>query len=155
MDIRKKAVEPRATLHLKDSADELMYDAKLDAAGNPVLDADNNEVPDLDKPVRVHIFSPGSKQYARANAAKQNRMMEKLRKKGKINETAQQQAEEQAEFLSAVTEGWDNMTFGDSTLTGEALSKAIYSEPSIGFIAEQVGKYLGDWGNFTPTAPKG
>ena len=33
-------------------------------------------------------------------------------------------------------------------LTGEALYKAVYSDVSIGFIAEQVAKHLSDWSNF-------
>ena len=135
MDIRKFSVEPTGRLHLRDAADQLMY----------AEDADGK--PDPTKPIAVNLYGPGSKQYARAQAQQQNRMVDKLKRKGKTDQTADQKAEEAAEFLSGCTAGFENLEYDQ--LQGEALAKAVYMDPSIGFIAEQVGKHLGDWGNFS------
>lgn len=147
MDIRKFAVNPTTRLHLRDAADELMYLAKLDASGAPEKDEHGAEVPDLAKPIAVNLYGPGSKQYSQAQAANSNRMIDKLKRKGKTNQSAAEKAEEQAEFLSACTASWENMEY--DKLQGDFLSKAVYTDITIGFIAEQVGKHLGEWGNFT------
>ena len=127
MDIRTKAVHATSTLHLRDAADELLYDG--------------------DKPVTVTIYGPGSKQFAKAQAAQQNRMLDMLKRKGKTEQTAEQKRAEQAEFLTDCTAEFGNMTYGD--LTGAAMSHAVYSDIEIGFIADQVAKHIGDWANFS------
>ena len=134
MDIRKFAVEESATLELLSAADEL-------------LTGDDGQA------MTVTLNGPGSKHYARAQAARQNRMIDKLKRKGKADQSAEDKAREQAEFLSGCTKEFSaNIEY--EGLTGEALFKAVYADQSIGFIAEQVEKYLGDWGNFTKGSPK-
>lgn len=130
MDIRKFAVEPTGRLHLRDANDELMY-------------ADG----DLSKPMVINGYGPGSKNYANAQAGQQNRMIDKLKSKGKANQTAEQKANEVAEFLADCTVSFENIEHGG--LTGRDLSMAVYSDISIGFVAEQFNKWLGDWGNFS------
>lgn len=134
-DIRKHAVEETSVLHLRDANDELMYDEGPDGQ------------PDLTKPRRVVVFGPGSKPYAKAQAANSNKMVDKLKKKGKTDQTAAEKAAEQADFLAACTKAMENIEY--EQLTGEALFKAVYADTSIGFIAEQVNKHLGDWANFS------
>ena len=133
MDLRKIAVDETSTLHLTDASDNLLYEGK-------------------DKPVTVTVYGPGSKAYAKAQAARNNRMMDKLRKKGKAEMTAEQTAIENADFLAACTVSMDNIDY--DKLTGEALFKAVYSDTSIGFIAEQVNKHLSEWSNFLSKALK-
>lgn len=130
MDIKKYAVTPTSKLHLRDANDELMYadDAKA-------------------LPISVNLYGPGSKQYARAQAAQNNRMIDKLKRKGKSDQTAEQRAAEAAEFLSDCTESFENLEY--DTLADRALAIAVYSDVSIGFIADQVAKHIGDWANFT------
>lgn len=130
MDIRKFAVEPTARLHLRDAADELMY-------------ADGDQA----QPITVQLYGPGSKQYAKAQAAQHNRMMDKLKRKGKTDQSAEQIAAEKAEFLADCTAGFEHLEY--DALTGDALARAVYADTSIGFIADQVAKHLGDWSNFT------
>lgn len=130
MDIRKKAVSTTSRLHLRDAADELLW-------------ADEEKT----KPVAVTVFGPGSKQYAAAQAKQANRLVNLVRRKGDANQTAEQRKEEQAEFLTACTESFENLEYGD--LKGEALAKAVYSDPTIGFILDQVAKHIGEWGNFS------
>jgi len=133
-DIKRFAIEPTARLHLRDADDELMYSD------------------DKTKPITVNLYGPGSKQYARAQAAQQNRMMDKLKRKGKMEQTAEQKAAEAAEFLSACTESFENMEYDG--LEGDALAKAVYSDIGISFIPDQIGKFLGDYANFTKASTK-
>lgn len=126
MDIRTKAVAPTSVLHLRDAADELMLDNG--------------------KPVTVNLYGPGSKPFANAQATQTNRMLDKLKRKGKTDQTAEQKQIEQAEFLADCTESFGNLTYGD--LTGNAMSLAVYSDIEIGFVADQVAKHIGDWSNF-------
>lgn len=133
MDIRKFAVEPTSRLHLRDASDELMY-------------ADEAKT----LPIAVNLYGPGSKQYAKAQAAQSNRMIDKLKRKGKAEQTAEQIAQEKAEFLADCTESFENMEYDN--LTGSALAKAVYSDILIGFIADQAAKHLGDWSNFTKSS---
>ncbi|MBK7493572.1 MAG: hypothetical protein IPI17_17810 [Nitrosomonas sp.] len=45
-----------------------------------------------------------------------------------------------------MTHSWENIEIDD--LAGAELSLAVYSDRSIGFIADQVTKELNDWSNF-------
>jgi hypothetical protein len=135
MDIKQYAVAATGKLHLRDANDELMY-------------ADG----DLNKPMCVNLYGPGSKQYARAQAAQSNRMIDKLRRKGKSNDTAESRAAESSQFLADCTESFENVEY--EQLTGNALAIAVYSDISIGFIADQVAKYLSDWSNFPNSSIK-
>jgi len=130
MDIKQFAVTQTSRLHLRDAADELMY-------------ADGDQA----KPIAVNLYGPGSKQFARAQAAQQNRMVDKLKRRGKAEQTAEQIASEKAEFLADCTAGFENMEY--DVLTGADLARAVYADTSIGFIADQAAKHIGDWGNFS------
>lgn len=127
MDIRKLAVAQTSKLHLRDANDELLF-----SEGNPVT---------------VTLYSPGTKQYARARTDQSNRMMDKLKRKGKANQTAEQRAEESAQFLADCTESFENIKYDG--LEGKALFKAVYMDNSIGFVVDQVDKHISDWSNFT------
>jgi hypothetical protein len=129
MDIKKFAVEETSTIQLHDAADE------------PLIGDDG-------KPMTWTVYGPGSKPYARAQAAQQNRMIDKLKRKGKTEQTAEEKAREQADFLAGCTKECSSNIEYDG-LDGEALHRAVLSDTSIGFIAEQIGKHLGDWGNFS------
>jgi hypothetical protein len=104
-------------------------------------------------PMTVTVYGPGSKPYARAQAARQNRMVDRLKRKGKADQSAEEKAREQAEFLAGCTKEFSaNIEYGG--LSGEALHKAVYADARIGFIAEQVGAHLSEWGNFSKGSPK-
>ncbi len=134
-DIRKFAVEETATIHLRDGADELMY-------------ADEAQK----KPIRIVVYGPGSKTFAKVQAAQSNRIMERMKRKGKNDQSAADKADETAGFLAGCTKSFENIEY--DKLEGEALHKAVYADTSLGFIADQVNKYLGDWANFTKPATK-
>ena len=80
-------------------------------------------------------------------------MMDNLKAKGKTEQTAEQNIKNTAMFLTEITAGFENMDY-DDTLTGDDLAMAVYSDTSIGFIAENVNKFSGDWANFLPTSTK-
>ena len=131
MDPRKYAVADTTMVLLNDAED------------NPMLDDSGNQA-------AAEIYGPGSAQYAKAVANRNNRTMDRLRKKGKADLTPEQQAAEQAEFLTTCTK---DMHFIEiEGLTGAALFREIYSDKSIGFISDQVNSWLGDWKNFTKPA---
>jgi hypothetical protein len=140
MDIRKFAVEETSTLHLRNASDELMYVEGSDGK------------PDLAKPMKVILYGPGSKPYAKAQARNSNRMIDRLKKKGKTEQTADEKTQETAEFLSDCTKGFENIEYDG--LQGPDLFMAVYTDRSIGFVPEQVNKHLGEWGNFTKGSTK-
>jgi hypothetical protein len=126
MDIRTKAVLQTSKLELRDANDELLQG------------------------VSVTVYGPGSKQYAAAQARQSNRMIDALKKKGKTEQTPEKKAAETAEFLSDVTVSFDGLEYDG--LEGKELAMAVYSDTSIGFIADQVAKHCSDWSNFTRPA---
>jgi len=128
MDVRKFAVEETGVLELRGANDE------------PLIGEDG-------KPMTITGFGPGSKTYAQAQAENQNRMIDKLKRKGKTEQSAADKARELAEFLAACTKEFSANIEYDG-LQGEALFKAVYSDASIGFIAEQFAKWLNDWSSF-------
>ena len=134
-DIRKFAVEETAVLHLKDANDELMYADGADGQ------------PDTNKPMRIKLYGPGSKKYAKVQAANNNKLFTRLKKKGKEDQSAEDKAQESADTLTQLTHSFENISY--DALTGEALHRAVYLDTSIGFIAAQVNAHLNDWANFT------
>lgn len=134
MDIRKFATEPTSTLHLRDAQDEFMY-------------ADGDE----SKPMRVTVYGPGSKVYAKAFAKKNSRLLDRVRSRTKSKASEEELQEEEAEHLASLTKSMENVSYGD--LQGQEMFKAIYADLSIGFIADQVRSHIGEWGNFSPKSP--
>jgi hypothetical protein len=134
MDLRSVAVEETAFLHLRSSKGDLLYEAG-----------------DASKPVGITMYSPGTKIHARAQAAKNSRLMERMKKRGKVDMSAEEAAEENATFLAAVTKEFHFIERDE--LKDEALFKAVYSDVSHGFIAEQAASFQADWGNFSKGSP--
>lgn len=97
------------------------------------------------QPLSVTVYGPGSKAYQRASAARTQRLMDRMAKRGKHKLSADEQLAEQAAFLSACT-----VSFNGWAYKGDAQAfEAAYADPSIGFIADQVAKAIGDWANFS------
>ena len=131
MDIRKLALTPTAVLHLRDANDELIYaDAKQE------------------KPVQIHLYGPGSKQFAAAEARNNRRIMESVGRRGK---SKVDQAELRVDFLVSITDRFENIEY--DKLEGEALFRAVYSDTSLRFIADQVYMFVNEAGNFTKSSP--
>jgi hypothetical protein len=131
MKITALRVQDTAFLHLKDANEELLYEDEKRT-----------------QPVGLTLYGPGSKVYAKANQAKQNKLMDRLKKKGRTDMTPEESAEENATFLAACTAELHYLEPEDGS-TGAAAAKAIYLDQQAGHIAEQAGKFLTDWGNFS------
>lgn len=124
-NIENLAVKDTTEIHLHGPDDELLYD-------------------EAGRPVTITVNGPGTKAYAKAQQAKNKALMEYMRK-GKIRPDST--LEDNAEFLARVTVSFNNFQY--KGMHGYEQFKACYLDASIGFIAEQVNKELGDWSNFT------
>lgn len=139
-DITSAASSSTATHQLKDAEDNLLFTQEGDGR----------------VPVTVTVHGPGSREYKQAEARRSSRQVQRLQKRGKIDISADERIEEDAEFLARITvEFSPNFSYppaGDAT--GYALFKAVYSDVSIGFIAEQVQEFAKDWANFSKGSAK-
>lgn len=115
-----------------------------DAADTPLVDEDG-------KPCMCVVHGPGSRRHAQASARKQARLMAKLQRGKTLAESADEQTRHNAEFLADITERLDVEYEGadGAILAGRELFVAVYSDITLGFIAEQVARKAGDWGNFS------
>ncbi len=97
-------------------------------------------------PLSITIYGPGSKQYQKAQGARNRAILEFVRRGGKkMSDEKQHQID--AEFLAACTISFNGFTYRD--MSGPEMFREAYLDPSIGFIAEQVNRAIGDWANFT------
>lgn len=105
------------------------------------------------KPVRIHIYGPGSQQYAEVEARQTNRAVKRMQDNdGKISVASPETRDaERAEDLADITVKFENLTYppaGDAE--GRELFKALYADKALGFIPAQLLKAVADWGNFKP-----
>jgi hypothetical protein len=128
MDITTQAVADTATIHVKNAAGELLYDGE--------------------KPVEIVIYGPGSKQFGVVEARQSARAVKRMQDNdGKITAAPyEERVRETAEDLTAITVRFENLAYGDKQ--GPELFEAVYADPTLGFIAKQVSKFVADWGNF-------
>ncbi len=127
-EITSLAAKDTFTLELHNADDE------------PLHDADGNAL-------SVTIYGPGSKVYAKEKAAQNQRLINRVNKRGKVKLSLEEQRSEAAKFLAACT-----VSFNGWVYQGKADQESIeaaYNDPSIGFIVEQVDRAIGDWANFT------
>jgi hypothetical protein len=103
---------------------------------------------DGDKQCAIVLYGPGSKAYAAAEAKKNNKVMDRLKRKGKADMSPEEQRAQQADFLAAITVEFQNFTYpvGDGIAPDP---RALYMDRSLGFITDQVQAFVGDWGNFS------
>lgn len=137
MSLKKYRMVETGVLHLKDAGDELMY-----------ADGEDGR-PDLSKPMRIHLYGPGSKQYAKAMNAKQNAHVDLLKRRGKTKESADEAIRSNAEFLCGCTHSFENID-SDAGKDGEALYMEVYTDQGLSFIRDQVAAFLNETANFTP-----
>lgn len=143
VDIKKHAASATAECILRGADDEIMYE-KYDANGKGVPGTE----------VKAIVFGPGTRQWRKAKARTNNRTMDLIKRKGKTEKSEEESIEETAEFLTAVTDRFENLEYGDSGLKGKDLIRQVYSDIEIGFIADQVSAFVGDWANFSKPSAK-
>ena len=132
-DISKFAVSPTSTINLEDAEGDQLVNEK-------------------GEPISITVYGPGSKHYQKAQGVRNRAILEYVRKGSKKTMRDDDQQEMDAEFLSACTASFNGFAYKD--LTGAEMFKAVYLDTSIGFIAEQVNKTIGDWANFTKRSAK-
>ena len=121
----------------------------VDTAALAVKKPNGDELLVDGKPVIINLYGPGSKEYINAKYkfenATQARSIAMIR--GKISKNiAEESAQLQAERLAGCTESIDNFP-----IEGGAL--ALYSNPKLSYITDQVIKFLDDTENFMPNLP--
>lgn len=131
-DISSLAVNPTSVVELE-SPD-----------GEQLLNAEGEKI-------SITVYGPGSKQFQKAQSARNRTLLEYVRKGGKKMKDDEQR-EMDAEFLAACTVSFNNFVYKD--LSGAEMFRAAYMDASIGFISEQVNKAIGDWANFTKAPSK-
>jgi hypothetical protein len=102
-------------------------------------------------PVSVTVYGISSKRFAAEKSKSSNRALERLRSKGKFNQSAEDAAEERASFLTACTYKLNNFTYKGSD-DAEAI-KAMYMDPKMGWITNQIDEEMSDWSNFSKPSP--
>ncbi len=108
---------------------------------------------DKGKRLSITVYGPGTKVYQRAQQRQQNQLMDKIKKRGKMDQTAEEKLAEQADFLAACTVSFNGFAYPPADgLEGQDLFRKAYADPSIGFIASQVAAYINDWANFTKSS---
>lgn len=91
--------------------------------------------------VAVNVYAPASAEYHRASTAMQRTAREKLLGRGKSANDADDSAEADARFLTAITVSIENFPYPGGV-------PAIYRQRGLMYIGEQVRAYLADEGNF-------
>jgi hypothetical protein len=115
-----------------------------------LMDADDQPLKGDDgKPCTCTVYGPGSRQYQGAQQRKSDKLMAKLAKGKTMG--GEEQARVTAEFLADITASID-LAYDD--LDGRDKLLAIFSDRSIGFIADQVSAKVGDWANFKSGSAK-
>lgn len=132
-DIKSAAARDTYTFQLCDGEDQLLFDEQ-------------------GEPVEVTVYGPGSKPFQKAKGAQENRIVQRLQRKGRTDQTPEEKQRQQAEFLADVTVEFKRLDYEGKT--GRELSMAVYMDTSIGFIGDQVHKAAHDWANFSSGSAK-
>lgn len=104
------------------------------------------------KPVTVTTNSPGSKAFASAQSKASNRALKRLRSKGKLETSPEEDAATKASFLTEITVSFNNFTYKGGA-QGPDMFRACYLDGGMGWLTDQVNSGAGDWGNALPGSP--
>ena len=137
MKIASLAAAATAFLHLKGPDDVHLYEGK--------------------EPVGIDLFGPGSAEAAQIEERQSARAVKRMQENdGKVNlAPLEQRRIEAAEDLAVLTAGFRHIEYEDAdgkALAGAALYRAVYADPRLGFIKDQVQRFVGNWGRFTPAS---
>lgn len=127
-----------STKAVSETFDVIINDPKT---GEPLIGADG-------QPCSVTVYGPGTRQFAAAKSAANNKTMKRLRTKGKADTTPEEDEAATASFLSAITVSFNAFDYKGQS-EGRDTFRALYSDRTLGFITDQVNAGAGDWGNFS------
>lgn len=130
-DIRTLAISKTGEVPVRNAAGERQYDAE-------------------GKPLTITVHSPGTKAFNAAQHARSqrnnDRVVSKMQGKSDGNLTAEDAAQERAEFLASITVSFNG--FGVDGLEGKAAFAKVYGDLELGHIADDVEKFVSERGNF-------
>lgn len=134
MKIIALAAAATAFLHLKGPDGSFLYDAG--------------------EKVGIDLFGPGSPEYALIEEAQSARVIKRMQDNDNkvAHVPVEQRRIEAAADLTSLTASFRYIDYDGpdgSPLAGAALYSAVYADPKLGWIKEQVVKFVGDWGKFT------
>jgi len=135
MKIATLAVAATAFLHLKGPDGSLLYEG--------------------DEKVGIMLYGPGSPEFARVEERQTARAIKRMQDNDNKVSLApfEERRNDATEDLSALTAGFRHIEHDGpdgEPLIGAALHAAVYADPGLGWIKEQVTKFVGDWGKFKP-----
>jgi hypothetical protein len=130
MDIKSLAVSPSTVVHLKHPA-----------SGEPLYDGGDRK-----KPVTVSIYGPGSAEFRAVQSQVTNENLARRRK----GVTAESMERSRVEVLARCTFGFGHFEYEGKGYSVEN-ARALYSDPSMVWVREQVEEATGDLGNFLET----
>lgn len=98
--------------------------------------------------VRAHLYGPATSRFAKARAVADREAARRVMntmgvKSGRGKRGDEEDADADAKFLIAVTDRFENFPFPGGP-------EAVYREPRLKYIADQVRAHLADLGNFFP-----
>lgn len=136
IDLTKKQVAAVGFVQLKNADGSLM----LDEAGKGAF-------------ARMH--SPASKTWEVANAARRRKLMKRVRENGGKIEAATDEPDDIVDFLTAITEEFIGVSvpLPDGDATAKGLVRAIYANPELGYIRDQMDADSKDWGAYLGNLP--
>lgn len=133
------------------AADTAPITIKDPRTGRPLrINPTTGQFGETGEPVTVTVYGPGSVQFRTARSEQENRNLERLRNT-QAEPTPAENAAEIAEFLSGCTISFDNFNY-KSMPNGREAFRALYLDPTLGFITDQVNRQMGTWSNFLPAA---
>lgn len=94
----------------------------------------------------VTICGPGTKLYSKAHAVRAQRMMDRAISTRRGRAVSEDAEDDDAEFLAAITTSFNGWGYKGANDPKAIL--AAYKDRTIGFIADQISKAVGDWANF-------
>ncbi len=103
--------------------------------------------PDLERPVGVRAYGPGSKEHRAAQSAITNETIERKRRKV----TAELIQKNAVELLARVTYEFVGFDYHDKPSSLEN-NRAFYMDDQYAHLLEQVQLKMGDYGGFLPSA---
>jgi hypothetical protein len=116
-----------------------------DTATMPILDPKGEPVLVDGKPASIELYGPGSAEYTKAQAALDSalttRGMAALRGKP-TQETPEEQRKLIVAKLASCTKALNNFPI-------EGGAQTLYMNPRLGYITNQVTRFIEDWANFT------
>lgn len=111
--------------------------------GSPMVD-------DAGQPVTATMFSPGSKIWEVANAAKKRKAIRRTRENGgKIENVVDNENEDAVDFLCAIIKRFNNLSIATQDTSEKGIVRAVLSEPLLGFVRDHLEDAASNWENFT------